>query len=168
MNHQTFYTHLIVISKTKYGLIPASLIWVFLPHLQHVCRVLQISILLSSLRAGTIWHFWWETFSPPLFWFCQSLVLLLHSLFQEMTIVAACAPPGGGRNPVTPRFIRHFSILCLPTPSDHSLKQIFKVRIHTSPTQPHYRSSHHMSCHIYYSIITKMLACLTLATSHLL
>nr|XP_019939373.1 PREDICTED: dynein heavy chain 6, axonemal [Paralichthys olivaceus] len=46
---------------------------------------------------------------------------------QEMTIAAACAPPGGGRNPVTPRFIRHFSILCLPTPSDHSLKQIFKA-----------------------------------------
>ncbi|XP_062864847.1 dynein axonemal heavy chain 6 isoform X2 [Trichomycterus rosablanca] len=46
---------------------------------------------------------------------------------QDMTIVAACAPPGGGRNPVTPRFIRHFSMLCLPTPSEHSLKQIFKA-----------------------------------------
>ncbi|XP_070710496.1 dynein axonemal heavy chain 6 [Pempheris klunzingeri] len=46
---------------------------------------------------------------------------------QEMTITAACAPPGGGRNPVTPRFIRHFSVLCLPTPSEHSLKQIFKA-----------------------------------------
>ncbi len=45
-----------------------------------------------------------------------------------MTIAAACAPPGGGRNPVTPRFIRHFSMLCLPTPSEQSLKQIFKVR----------------------------------------
>ncbi|XP_069560973.1 dynein axonemal heavy chain 6 [Brachyistius frenatus] len=46
---------------------------------------------------------------------------------QEMTIAAACAPPGGGRNPVTPRFIRHFSMLCLPTPSEYSLKQIFKA-----------------------------------------
>ncbi|XP_056136504.1 dynein axonemal heavy chain 6 [Lampris incognitus] len=46
---------------------------------------------------------------------------------QDMTIAAACAPPGGGRNPVTARFIRHFSILCLPTPSEHSLKQIFKA-----------------------------------------
>uniref|UniRef100_A0A4W5KJE8 Dynein heavy chain 3 AAA+ lid domain-containing protein n=1 Tax=Hucho hucho TaxID=62062 RepID=A0A4W5KJE8_9TELE len=44
-----------------------------------------------------------------------------------MTIAAACAPPGGGRNPVTPRFIRHFSMLCLPTPSEHSLKQIFNA-----------------------------------------
>ncbi|XP_028284655.1 dynein heavy chain 6, axonemal [Parambassis ranga] len=48
---------------------------------------------------------------------------------QGMTIAAACAPPGGGRNPVTPRFIRHFSMLCLPTPSEHSLKQIFKAII---------------------------------------
>ncbi|KAG9342632.1 hypothetical protein JZ751_016069 [Albula glossodonta] len=53
---------------------------------------------------------------------------------QDMTIAAACAPPGGGRNPVTPRFIRHFSMLCLPTPSEHSLKQIFKVRIPRSTT----------------------------------
>lgn len=52
-------------------------------------------------------------------------------VLQEMTIAAACAPPGGGRNPVTPRFIRHFSMLCLPTPSEHSLKQIFKVMRHT-------------------------------------
>uniref|UniRef100_A0A9J8BJA1 Dynein, axonemal, heavy chain 6 n=1 Tax=Cyprinus carpio carpio TaxID=630221 RepID=A0A9J8BJA1_CYPCA len=43
-------------------------------------------------------------------------------------IHVTCAPPGGGRNPVTPRFIRHFSMLCLPTPSEQSLKQIFKVR----------------------------------------
>ncbi|XP_069834127.1 dynein axonemal heavy chain 6 [Dendropsophus ebraccatus] len=46
---------------------------------------------------------------------------------QDVTIAAACAPPGGGRNPVTPRFIRHFSMLCLPTPSEHSLKQIFQA-----------------------------------------
>ncbi|CAL8330997.1 unnamed protein product [Merluccius merluccius] len=46
---------------------------------------------------------------------------------QDMTIAAACAPPGGGRNPVTPRFMRHFSMLCLPTPAEHSLKLIFKA-----------------------------------------
>ncbi|XP_004437259.1 PREDICTED: dynein heavy chain 6, axonemal [Ceratotherium simum simum] len=46
---------------------------------------------------------------------------------QDVTVVSACAPPGGGRNPVTPRFIRHFSMLCLPMPSEHSLKQIFQA-----------------------------------------
>nr|KAF6328674.1 dynein axonemal heavy chain 6 [Pipistrellus kuhlii] len=46
---------------------------------------------------------------------------------QDVTIASACAPPGGGRNPVTPRFIRHFSMLCLPMPSEHSLKHIFQA-----------------------------------------
>ncbi|XP_060619679.2 dynein axonemal heavy chain 6 isoform X2 [Anolis sagrei] len=46
---------------------------------------------------------------------------------HDVTICSACAPPGGGRNPVTPRFIRHFAMLCLPTPSEHSLKQIFQA-----------------------------------------
>lgn len=48
---------------------------------------------------------------------------------QDVTIVSACAPPGGGRNPVTARFIRHFSMFSLPMPSEHSLKQIFQVRL---------------------------------------
>ncbi|XP_037662920.1 dynein heavy chain 6, axonemal isoform X2 [Choloepus didactylus] len=46
---------------------------------------------------------------------------------QDVTIASACAPPGGGRNPVTPRFLRHFSMLSLPMPSEHSLKQIFQA-----------------------------------------
>ena len=46
-----------------------------------------------------------------------------------MTIAAACAPPGGGRNPVTPRFLRHFGMLCLPSPSDFNLKTIFLVNL---------------------------------------
>ncbi|XP_029367943.1 dynein heavy chain 6, axonemal [Echeneis naucrates] len=52
---------------------------------------------------------------------------LFWKKIQKMSIAAACAPPGGGRNPVTPRFIRHFSMLCLPTPSQQSLKKIFNA-----------------------------------------
>ena len=52
---------------------------------------------------------------------------LFWKQIKDVTICAACAPPGGGRNPVTPRMIRHFSMFCLPTPSDISLKGIFSV-----------------------------------------
>ena len=48
--------------------------------------------------------------------------------FQDVTICAACAPPGGGRNPVTPRFVRHFCMLTIPSPSEHSLKTMFTVQ----------------------------------------
>ena len=46
---------------------------------------------------------------------------------KDVIITAACAPPGGGRNPITPRFIRHFSMFCIPPPSELSLGLIFKV-----------------------------------------
>ncbi|XP_034255936.1 dynein heavy chain 6, axonemal isoform X2 [Thrips palmi] len=45
---------------------------------------------------------------------------------KDVIITAACAPPGGGRNPLTPRFVRHFSVLHIPKPNEASLKVIFK------------------------------------------
>ncbi|KAH3860157.1 hypothetical protein DPMN_023048 [Dreissena polymorpha] len=44
---------------------------------------------------------------------------------HDVTLAAACAPPGGGRNNVTPRLIRHFAMLTIPSPSEHSLKHMF-------------------------------------------
>ncbi|XP_074661680.1 dynein axonemal heavy chain 6-like [Tubulanus polymorphus] len=46
---------------------------------------------------------------------------------QDMTMAAACAPPGGGRNPISARFIRHFAMYCIPPPSEHSLKHMFSA-----------------------------------------
>ena len=46
---------------------------------------------------------------------------------QDVVICAACAPPGGGRNQVTPRLFRHFSMFSLPSPAEHSLRMIFEA-----------------------------------------
>jgi hypothetical protein len=50
-----------------------------------------------------------------------------HSIFSEKlfwkdientALVAASAPPGGGRNPITKRLSRHFHMLCMPPSTD--------------------------------------------------
>nr|KAI8744404.1 dynein heavy chain 6; axonemal-like isoform X3 [Biomphalaria glabrata] len=44
---------------------------------------------------------------------------------EDVTLAAACSPPGGGRNPVSPRLFRHFSMFTIPSPTEMSLKQMF-------------------------------------------
>nr|CAH7756356.1 unnamed protein product [Callosobruchus chinensis] len=46
---------------------------------------------------------------------------------RDVVISVACAPPGGGRNPLTPRFVRHFGMLLIPPPNEFSMKAIFKA-----------------------------------------
>lgn len=46
---------------------------------------------------------------------------------ESVTLCAACGPPGGGRQEVTPRMIRHFTLLSVPPPSDASTKTIFST-----------------------------------------
>ena len=41
-------------------------------------------------------------------------------------MIACGANPGGGRNSVSKRFLRHFLVLCIPQPSDNNLKKIFE------------------------------------------
>ena len=43
---------------------------------------------------------------------------------EDTTLVCACAPPGGGRQQVTPRFFRHFNMLNVPPPNDACMKTI--------------------------------------------
>lgn len=40
-------------------------------------------------------------------------------------MICSCAPPGGGRNEMAPRFMRHFNIIGLPEPSTKTLTKIF-------------------------------------------
>eukprot|EP00727_Mastigamoeba_balamuthi_P003136 m51a1_g1282 putative dynein heavy chain axonemal (4140) ;mRNA; f:131088-144324 len=50
---------------------------------------------------------------------------LTWTTVQDVTMIGACGPPGGGRNAMSARFVRHFSLLSLPPPNEVTLKHIF-------------------------------------------
>lgn len=51
---------------------------------------------------------------------------------ENTTLCAACAPPGGGRQEMSARFVRHFTLLNVPPPSDRvgtkSRQSVFIIR----------------------------------------
>lgn len=89
---------------------------------------------------------------------------------EDVNIVAACAPPGGGRNNVTPRFLRHFNMLNIPFPSELSLGKIFRsiTEGFLKPFSADIRGSCeaivNSAIEIYYRMVTELLP--TPAKSH--
>ena len=50
---------------------------------------------------------------------------LIFKQIKDTRFVCACAPPGGGRNHVTPRLFRHFNMVWAPELSEQSMRTIF-------------------------------------------
>mmetsp|Transcript_3023 Transcript_3023/g.9072 ORF Transcript_3023/g.9072 Transcript_3023/m.9072 type:complete len:4073 (+) Transcript_3023:47-12265(+) len=45
----------------------------------------------------------------------------------DLSFVCAMGPPGGGRNPITPRYMRHFNIIAYTAFEDASMQRIFQT-----------------------------------------
>lgn len=52
-------------------------------------------------------------------------------VLQDLLLVSAMGPPGGGRNVVTPRFTRHFNLVTVNEFSDETLTRIFSTMMAT-------------------------------------
>jgi len=50
---------------------------------------------------------------------------LMFTYVADTQFICACAPPGGGRNAVTPRLFRHFTMFWMPQLSTKSMEKIF-------------------------------------------
>ncbi|KAF0975040.1 hypothetical protein FDP41_005793 [Naegleria fowleri] len=65
-------------------------------------------------------------------WYEYSNERLPFRHVESLTFIAACGPPGGGRNTVTNRLMRHFTFISFPELQHESLSKIFSTILNKS------------------------------------
>ena len=96
---------------------------------------------------------------------------LMFTYITDTQFICACAPPGGGRNAVTPRLFRQFTMLWMPQLSTKSMEKIFVSILDGYLNESHVKDVHGFaggivkaSIDIYQKTISKLLP--TPAKSH--
>jgi dynein heavy chain len=56
-------------------------------------------------------------------WYDRNVLVMKHLV--DMQFVGAMGPPGGGRNPITPRLVRHFNTISVCEFDDSSLQRVY-------------------------------------------
>ena len=57
------------------------------------------------------------------YWFDRKDTSIVH--LEGILMMAAMGPPGGGRNPITARFLRHFNVIGIDSFDEETLQRIF-------------------------------------------
>ena len=60
-------------------------------------------------------------------WYDQRPFAAVHAANRRHAVCAAMGPPGGGRNPVTPRLLRHFNQISVCDFDDASLTRVYSA-----------------------------------------
>lgn len=55
----------------------------------------------------------------------------------DTMLITGAAPPGGGRSEVTPRFVRHFNVFCVPQASTTAMQLIFSSMLKVQEQEWH-------------------------------
>ena len=78
---------------------------------------------------------------------------------QDIQFIAAMGPPGGGRNPITQRFLRHFNIIAINPFNDETMTRIFSTLMST------YMRVSDIPLRTYFHVLTSLLLILSLTRS---